>query len=184
MSSDKPKNEKVIILGKSGSGKDFLMRKLVEKGLKPCLKTTTRPKRKFEQHGITYQFISNFEFTKLIKEDKFFAYQEFVVTPENSQPENWYYGITKEEFDNGQIFIMTPSEFANMTTEDRKRCFVIYLDIDRKVRESRVMKREDKNDSISRRMDSDDVDFSGFSGYDLKITDPEFTADEVYDLMF
>ena len=43
------KNEKVIILGKSGSGKDYLMRKLVERGLKGCLKWTTRPQR---NHGI------------------------------------------------------------------------------------------------------------------------------------
>jgi len=178
------KHEKVIVLGKSGSGKDFLMRKLIEKGLRPCLKTTTRPKRKFEHQGTTYDFISNFDFTKLIKENKLFAYQEFIVTPENSEPENWYYGITKEEFDNGQVFIMTPSEFTNISDENRKKCFVIYLDIDRSVRESRLMKREDKNDSVRRRMDSDEVDFTGFSGYDLKITDPEFTADEVYDLMF
>lgn len=178
------KHEKILILGKSGSGKDHLMRKLVEKGLRPCLKTTTRPQRKFEQQGVTYDFTTNFNFTKLIKENKLFVYQEFIVTPENSEPENWYYGITKEEFDNGQVFIMTPNEFGSISSEDRKKCFVIYLDISRSVRESRLLKREDKNDSIMRRMDADEVDFSGFSGYDLKITDPEFTADEVYDLMF
>jgi guanylate kinase len=178
------KSEKIFILGGSGSGKDFLMRKLVEKGLKQGVKTTTRPKRKFEKQGITYQFISNFKFSKLLKEDKFFTHQEFLVTPENSNPETWHYGITKEEFDNSQIFIVTPFELSNMHPNDRKKCFIIYLDIDRKVRESRIIKREDKNDSIMRRMDSDDIDFFGFSGYDLRITDPEFTADEVYDLMF
>lgn len=184
MSGDISKNEKILILGKSGSGKNFLERKLVEKGLRHSLKTTTRPQRKFESQGLTYDFISNFEFTKLIKENKLFVYQDFMVTPEDSDPEKWYYGITKEEFDNGQVFIMTPMEFTNISETDREKCFVIYLDIDRSVRESRLMKREDKNDSISRRMDSDEIDFAGFSGYDLKITDPEFTADEVYDLMF
>ncbi len=178
------KYEKCIIMGPSGSGKDFLMRKLVEKGLSPCLKTTTRPKRKFEQQGVTYNFISNFEFTKLIKESKLFAYQEFMVTPDNSEPEKWFYGLTNEEFKTSQIFIMTPSELINLSEEDRKKCFVIYLDISRSVRESRLFKREDKNDSVTRRMDSDELDFSGFTNYDLRVTDPEFTADEVYDLMF
>ena len=178
------KHEKIIILGKSGSGKDFLMRKLVEKGLSAGLKTTTRPKRKFEQQGITYDFISSDKFRNLIKENKFFAYQEFIVTPENSDPEKWYYGLTKEEFEKGQVFIMTPGEYKNLSDIDRKRCFVVYLDIDRKVRESRLFRREDKNDSISRRLDSDDIDFQSLSDYDLKITDPEFTADEVYDLMY
>ena len=39
------KSEKIILLGKSGSGKDFLMRKLVEKGLEPGIKWTTAIKK-------------------------------------------------------------------------------------------------------------------------------------------
>ena len=68
---DNSKREKLIILGKSGSGKDYLMRKLVEKGLKGCLKMTTRPQRKFEKQGITYNFVNDNQFTELIKENKF-----------------------------------------------------------------------------------------------------------------
>ncbi len=78
---------------------------------------------------------------------------------------------------------MTPGEFKNITTEQRKNCFVVYLDIDRSVRESRLFKREDKNDSIKRRLDADELDFQSFTDYDLKIRDHEFTADDVYDLM-
>jgi guanylate kinase len=78
---------------------------------------------------------------------------------------------------------MTPGEFTNLTPEIRKGCFVVYLDIDRSVRESRLFRRKDKNDSITRRLDADDVDFNEYNDYDLKITDPEFTADDVYDLM-
>ena len=65
----------------------------------------------------------------------------------------------------------------------RKGCFVVYLDIDRDIRESRLLGRQDKNDSITRRLDADDIDFGSFKDYDLKITDPEFLADDVYDLM-
>ena len=65
----------------------------------------------------------------------------------------------------------------------RKSCFVVYLDIDRNIRESRLLGRQDKNDSITRRLDADDVDFQDYKDYDLKITDPEFSADDVYDLM-
>ncbi len=177
------KKEKVIILGKSGSGKDFLMRKLVQKGLKGCLKSTTRPQRKNEIQGVTYNFISESDFIQSINENKFLAYQTFNVTPENKNPETWYYGITLEEFEGSQVFIMTPGEFDNLTPEMRKGCFVVYLDIDRKTRESRLHIREDKNDSIKRRLDSDEVDFQNFRDYDLKITDPDFSADDVYDLM-
>lgn len=180
---DKSKSEKLIILGKSGSGKDYLLRKLVEKGLKPCLKWTTRPARKFEKQGVNYNFVSDSKFVQSINENKFLAYQEFQVTPEGKSPEKWYYGITEEEFNNSQVLIMTPGEFKNITAEQRKRCFVVYLDIDRDVREKRLSKREDKNDSIKRRLDADEIDFKELSDYDLKVRDPEFTADDVYDLM-
>jgi guanylate kinase len=180
---DKSKREKIIILGKSGSGKDHLMRNLVEKGLKPCLKWTTRPARKFEKQGITYNFVSENYFTQSINENKFLCYQKFEVTPIDRTPETWYYGITQMEFENSQLFIMTPDEFKNITPEQRKGCFVVYLDIDRSVRESRLFRREDKNDSIKRRLDADEEDFKDLNDYDLKIRDPEFTADDVYDLM-
>lgn len=178
------KNEKVIILGPSGSGKDFLLRKLSEKGLKPCLKWTTRPQRKFEKQGITYNFVDYSEFLQSINENKFLTYQEFEVTPENSDPEKWYYGITNDEFELSQVFIMTPGEFDDISEEQRKSCFVVYLDIDRKIRESRLHIREDKNDSIKRRLDADEIDFKNLSDYDLRITDPEFNADDVYGLMY
>lgn len=178
------KTEKVIVLGKSGAGKDFLMRKLVEKGLEGGLKWTTRPKRKLEKQGVNYNFVTESEFFQSIKDNKFLTYQKFEVEPEESKPETWYYGITLEEFERAQVFQMTPGEFEDITPEQRRGCFVVFLDIDRPIRESRLHIREDKNDSIRRRLDADDVDFEYFTDYDLKITDPEFDADGVYDLMY
>jgi guanylate kinase len=180
---DNSKREKIIILGKSGSGKDFLMRRLIEKGLKGCLKMTTRPQRKHEVQMITYNFVNESSFLDKLNQNDFLCYQTFNVTPDNKDPEIWYYGITKEEFNQSQVFIMTPGEFSNIDEETRKGCFVVYLDIDRDIRESRLFRREDKNDSIIRRLDADEIDFKDFRDYDLKITDPEFTADDVYDLM-
>jgi guanylate kinase len=181
--SDPSKKEKLILLGKSGSGKDFLMRKLVEKKLRGCLKMTTRPQRKHEIQWVTYEFVADWTFKEKIDNDEFLVYQTFEVTPEGKDPETWYYGITKEEFEKSQVFIMTPGEFENITPEVRKGCFVVYLDIDRDTRESRILGRQDKNDSVTRRLDSDEIDFQNFKDYDLRITDPEFEAEDVYDLM-
>ena len=177
------KNERLILLGKAGSGKTYIERKLVEKGLIPCLKWTTRPPRKFEQQGITYNFVNESKFTQSINNNEFLAYQTFEVTPEGKEPEIWYYGVTNEEFQRAQVFIMTPGEFSNINPELRKGCFVVYLDIDRDTRESRILRRQDKNDSITRRLDADEIDFKDFKDYDLRITDPEFEAEDVYDLM-
>ena len=181
--SDSSKKEKLILLGKSGSGKDFLMRKLVEKKLRGCLKMTTRPQRKHEIQWVTYEFVADWTFKEKIDNDEFLVYQTFEVTPEGKDPETWYYGITKEEFEKSQVFIMTPGEFENITPEVRKGCFVVYLDIDRDTRESRILGRQDKNDSVTRRLDADEIDFQNFKDYDLRITDPEFEAEDVYDLM-
>jgi guanylate kinase len=180
---DTTKKEKVILLGKSGSGKDYLLRKLTEKGLKPGVKWTTRPARKHEIQGLTYNFVSLNYFQDSISNGEFLCYQTFIVTPEGKEPETWYYGITNEEFNKSQVFIMTPGEFENLTPELRKGCFVVYLDIDRQIRKSRINGRGDKNDSVERRLDADEKDFLLFSDYDLRVTDPEFEADDVYSLM-
>jgi guanylate kinase len=180
------KTEKLIILGKSGSGKDFLTKRLIEKGLKPCLKWTTRPIRLGEKQGVTYNYVTEKVFLDSISNNDFITYQKFNVKPFDSKTQTYYYyGITKECFNASQVFIMTPGEYNSikLTKDQRKGCFVVYLDIDRPTRESRLHNREDKNDSIKRRLDADEIDFKDFSDYDLKVTDPDFTAEDIWDLM-
>jgi guanylate kinase len=78
---------------------------------------------------------------------------------------------------------MTPGEFRELPQDLRKGCCVVYLDIDRETRESRLHNRDDKNDSVQRRLNSDDNDFSEYFDYDLKITDADFGADDIYSLI-
>jgi guanylate kinase len=172
------KNEKILIVGKSGSGKDHLLRGLIKKSLSYSPKYTTRPKRNLETDGVEYNFISNFEFTKMIITDKMKFHQLFII-----DGIDWYYGISKESFEENQVFIITPSELNILSQEDRKRSFVVYLDIEESVRRKRITKRDDTSDSVDRRIKTDEIDFNGFNDYDLKITDPDFEVDMVYDLM-
>jgi len=183
-SSDK--KERLIVLGKSGSGKDFLMRGMAKLGVAPGVKTTTRPQRKAEVQWVTYEFVADRTFKEMSENGEFVVEQDFLVTPEGRDPETWRYGLSKREFERAQSFIMTPAEFYMIDAEARKRCFVVYLDIDRATREERVLRRRDMNDSIKRRMDADDEDFAEFSksgDYDLRVTDPDFNAEDVYALM-
>jgi guanylate kinase len=174
------KTEKLIITGKSGSGKDWLLRKVKESGLKPSIKTTTRPKRKNEVDGVNYHFKTIEEFNQIESEKSFIVSQIFY----NHKGEMWKYGITKEDFDSNNAFIMTPGEISQIPEYLRENCFIVYLDIDRQTRENRILGRNDLNDSTRRRMDSDEVDFDKFTDYDLKISDPEFDAELVLDVMF
>lgn len=176
------KTEKLIILGPSGSGKAFLMNEIIKKGLKPCLKWTTRPIRKGEKNGLTYNYVSEDFFIESIKKDKFISYEKFDVTTD-SKEKSWYYGITRNDFKESQAFIMTPSQYKSLDfrKDERTGCFVVYLDIDRKIRESRLHEKS-KND-LKLKLDADEIDFKGFDDYDLKVTDPDFSADDIYDLM-
>jgi len=172
------KNEKVILVGPSGSGKDYLLRGLVKKNLKYQPKITTRPRRNLETEGIEYNFLDNKKFQSLLESNQIKVYQHFLIN-EN----DWYYAISNQNFEENQVFIMTPHEVLSLSELDRKKCFIVYLDISESVRRSRVMNRNDNNDSIDRRMKSDAADFKNFQEYDLKISDPEFDVDMVYDLM-
>lgn len=172
------KTEKLIIVGQTGSGKDFLRKKLIKK-LRYQPKFTTRPKRNHEVDGIDYHFITDDDFSKMKENDEIKVYQSFEI-----KDSLWYYGITKENFDNNQLFIMTPNEISQLSDRELPGCFVVYIDIDIETRRSRLIRRNDNNDSIERRLKADAEDFKKYDYYDLKITDPEFEADDIYDLMF
>lgn len=172
------KKEKLIVVGKSGSGKDFVLKEFNKIGFRSSVKVTTRPKRNTEVDGIDYQFKTNSEFDSLVEKNNMIVHQEFFV-----EKNPWKYGILREDYENNQIFLMTPMELSQIPDSERKDCFVVYLDIDKDVRESRLLSRNDNNDSINRRLNSDDVDFVDFKDYDLRITDPNFDIDLILDLM-
>ena len=79
---------------------------------------------------------------------------------------------------------MTPYELSQLSEEELKGCFVVYLNIDMETRRNRVIERKDYNDSVQRRLNADSKDFENFKKYDLCITDPEFEPEWIYDLMY
>jgi len=172
--------EKLLILGKSGSGKNFTCESLVKEGLKQLVKETTRPKRKGETQGIDYNYIDDKEFLYKLENGHFLTYQSFKIDKETT----WYYGISKEEFEKCDMLQVTPGELDEiLKIVDRDRCFVVYLDIDKDVREERILERNDNNDSLKRRLEQDDKDFSVNIDFDLKISDPYFETGLILDLI-
>ena len=173
------KSEKFIILGQSGSGKSYLVNGLIKLGEKYSPKITTRPIRQGEVDGVDYSYLDNQLFESMLNEGKIKTHQNFIINGDK-----WYYGISKENFDNNNVFIMTPAEFSMLSTDERKNCFVIYLDIDEVTRRIRLQSRNDNNDSIDRRIKADKEDFKNLKDYDLKITDPEFDAEMVHSFAY
>ena len=80
----------------------------------------------------------------------------------------------KKNFDTADVMIMSKDGLDMLPKQYRDQCVVIYLDVDRMTRIERLNSRNDVNDSIMRRMNTDDEQFAGFSDYDIKIKNADF----------
>lgn len=157
-------NKRIIICGHGGSGKDYLKNKLVEKGFNPGISFTTRKPRVGEIDGVDYYYCSDEKFNSMIKNQELYEYKEF---------RGWFYGTSLKEFYSAEIFIMTPPSIKELSKKDRKKSFIIYLDIDERIRKMRLSSRNDV-DSVDRRLKADREMFEDFNDYDLKIVEPDF----------
>ena len=91
--------------------------------------------------------------------------------------------MTKEDFNNSELFIMTPYEISNIEKMDRDSSFIIFIDIPEDIRYTRILERNDSSDKVTRRIESDREDFNNFSDYDLRLCDSVFNINDVYSLI-
>ncbi len=159
------KHRRIVLVGKAASGKDHLRKKIESRGFKYAVSYTTRPQREGEIHGKDYYFISEDEAKVLIESGFFYEYVIF---------NGWIYGTSVTQFFSDDLFIMTPKGIHEIKPEDRLESFVIYLDIPSNVRIKRLNKRHMPGDSVKRRIEADELDFSDFTDYDLRITNSDF----------
>jgi guanylate kinase len=178
------KKEKLLLVGPSCSGKNFILNKIINYGLIYHPKWTTRPKRDNEVQSQDYNFVSLDVFKTGINDNIFIEWESFFIENENSNKTEVFYGTNKEDFEKGQVFIFTPSAVNNLSSDIRKKCYVVYLDIDPTIRLERSKNRNDQNDKMIRRMKSDENDFKEFKNYDLKIPYPDFDVLDILGLMF
>ncbi len=83
----------LLIVGLSGSGKDYLSKQLVKNhGFNNMVSYTTRPMRDGEQDGVEYHFIqSNEEFDKLVDSGEIFEQTEY-----HTKHGLWKYGYGRK----------------------------------------------------------------------------------------
>lgn len=165
--------KRIILVGKSGSGKSVL-RDYLSKSLVVHTGFTTRPTMgDTEPYPPAYNYISEeaFENMKL---------GEQLLVSHSSDGYN--YGISKEGWDYSDVFTMTPSGVSHIPKADRKHCVVVYLDIIEFVRRVRLNQRLN-TDSVTRQLEKDATDFTNFSDYDLRITNHNFDPKKILDLI-
>ena len=158
-------HKRVILVGRAASGKDYIRKKFENRGFKYAVSYTTRPPRDGEIDGQDYIFISPEKAQEMIKNDEFYEYVEF---------NGLIYGTTVDQFEEDDVFIMTPSGLAHVDEDSRKKSFVIFIDIDEAVRRKRMMERDMPGDSVERRIEADRKDFENFTNYDIRITNHDF----------
>jgi guanylate kinase len=156
---------KIAIVGAAATGKDYLRKRMMDRGMVYGVSCTTRKPREGEIDGKDYNFITDEEFDILIGLNSFAEWQEF---------NGWKYGLTKDEFERCDVMILNAEAVTLLEPAYRNRVFVIYLDIPQKVRRERLGQRNDKNDSVERRISADIEQFRNFSDFDCKITNENF----------
>jgi guanylate kinase len=156
------KDSKIILVGRGGSGKDFMRKKFEERGFKYCVSYTSRPKRENEKEGKDYYFKEESFFNNNIH--RFYEIDDF---------NGWKYGRLIEDFERASLLIMTPGGIKKIKPEHRKKCIIIFIDPDREILRQRLAERKDA-DSAERRLIADDQDFLDFFDYDIRITNSDF----------
>lgn len=151
---------KIIIIGKAASGKDYLQNQLISMGAIPLRQYTTRPKRPNEK-GDEYHFVSEEEFDNI--SDRLFSIQIF---------KGWKYGFDLGEALKSDVMILSPANVFDIIFSSNFNCknlldssIIVYLDINEKTRRARLSKRYvggNEDDSLERRIQADKEDFKFF----------------------
>lgn len=157
---------KIVLVGKGGSGKDYIREYLsTNRGMTFAKSCTSRPRREGETDEY-YYFLSKEEFEKKIQNEEFLQHVTF---------NGHYYGTLKETFKESNLFIMNPDGVANLSEVDRKQCIVFLVDANESTLVRRMTNREQRVDlgKIVDRINLDRETFKDFRDYDFIIDNNE-----------
>lgn len=144
----------LILTGKTASGKDTIIKKVLEKypNFKKVLTATSRHPRKEEINGLDYNFISEAEFREKIDKGSFLEYVEYGGN---------FYGSEKSQINEAEdlIWKIDPS-MAGKAKDVFPNSLVIYINCDNGTVLARLNARGLSKEEIEKRM-LDDQAFWG-----------------------
>lgn len=115
----------ILIVGRSGSGKDFLARELSRSGLKQVMSYTTRPPRRPDEN--THIFI---------RPEESAAYQDKIATTEIN---GYEYFATKQQMKDNDIYIIDPHGLYELLDHCPDILFtVVYIQADYQIRQKKA----------------------------------------------
>ena len=154
----------LILIGKSGSGKDAVMRELTAKhGFRRMVSTTTRPMRVGEQEGREYHYISKEQFLEGIARGEYLEYRSY-DTLYNGIADTWFYGSPKMQLDPAEnsiaiLDVQGAQDFISYY--GKENCCVVEISVPNALREQRARERGSFSESEwQRRAADDDIKFA------------------------
>lgn len=150
--------KRIILCGPSAAGKTFLRERMESRGFTFNVSYTSRPKREGEIDGVNYHFLDKEDFEKKIVDGFFYEHSEYG---------GHFYGTGVKEWNEVQCFIMEAGGIASIDKEERKGCFIIYLDPPQIMRVMRMKERGWNTEKIQRMMKHDAETFGEFYDYDV-----------------
>ena len=154
----------VCLVGKSGSGKDTLAKRLAE--LPGWNNIVSCTKREYEVDGKDYYFVTNEEFAQKVLNGDMLEATCF---------NNWHYGTMKSALQDGiNVGVWNPEGYdclrETVKFDKDVKLFAYYLQCDDKMRLLRQLNREEHPDvhEIVRRFGTDEEDFEWLEEDDIE----------------
>ena len=142
----------IILIGASASGKTEVCKALCYSfGYKKFVTTTTRSKRRGEIDGIDYFFITNEEFNKRVKENKFI---EHILYNGNQ------YGTEKNQIDDKTVLVLEPDGLKEFKKLNDPHIISFFLKSSSNIRKERMRIRGDEESVIEKRLILDENKFN------------------------
>lgn len=155
------------ICGKSGSGKDTLIKMIKDRNrdIYRMVKASDRPPRKYEKNGQDYWYFTKEDFKEAERTGSFITVQSFKV----ANGETWDYGIFQNDIEECLdsdclcLITLTPYEvealYKKLNKNQLDKLYILYLNITDDIRRKRLLERGDDIAEINRRIDADNADF-------------------------
>jgi guanylate kinase len=173
----------IVISGPSGSGKDTVVQRMIERGLPFhfVVTATTRPKRANETHGKDYLFVSKEEFARMIEHNELIEYA--IVYGD-------YKGIPKaqvrEALASGKDVIMRldvqGAETVRKLAPEALLIFITTESEEELVRRLQERKTE-TSDSLAIRIATARKELKRLEAFDYVITNHDFRLDHTVDVI-
>jgi guanylate kinase len=169
----KPNPLVIIVSGPSGSGKSTLVSKLRElPGTLFSVSSTTRPPRTQESPGKWYDFISEQEFERMVREGEFLEFAQVFGHHRYGTPRKWLDKAREEQLD---LVLEIDVQGAAQVKEKIPEAVAIFiLPPSRQELERRLRARgQDSDDSIAKRLDRARKEVERYREFDYLIVNDD-----------